>query len=484
MNIKAKIQKHFSSQKLLDSQAELAEYVQDHSFVQGELPSLIVKPKKASEIKEIIILANREEFGLIPVSSGLPRFRGDTVPLKKELVIVDMQDMKKIEWVNRRNRVAVIEPGVTFSELVPALAKEGLRPLMPLSPKSRKSVLTCYWEREPLTLTRFQWEAMDPITTTEFILGNGEVLYAGEVGSLTGSKEKQRKRGHSHKHPFGILSMNVKKLGGGSQGTLGICPWVAIRCELLPEYEKMYCIYGDSLEELTEAGHRLVYNRLADDLFILNSLNLACLLAKEFNEIRAIQESLPKWILLFTISGYGILPQKMIEYKQTELKKLGFKFKEDLNGIGNERLKNLVRRVSEEPYWKLRLKGDVRELFFQTSLRKSSHFVKLMEQIINRMGFLSSDLGIYIQPQLQGVYCHLEFDFYFPAGNEGEAEKVKNLLRTSALEMFSQGAFFSRPYGEIANMVYSRYSQTVKLLKIIKEMFDPKGIMSPGRFPF
>jgi hypothetical protein len=42
--------------------------------------------------------------------------------------------------VDRRNRVAMIEPGVTFEELIPAVEKEGLATFMPLLPRSRKSV--------------------------------------------------------------------------------------------------------------------------------------------------------------------------------------------------------------------------------------------------------------------------------------------------------------------------------------------------------
>ncbi|MFX0115974.1 MAG: hypothetical protein ACFFB3_15595 [Candidatus Hodarchaeota archaeon] len=35
--------------------------------------------------------------------------------------------MKRIVRVDRRNRMALIEPGVTFSELQPELARNGMR---------------------------------------------------------------------------------------------------------------------------------------------------------------------------------------------------------------------------------------------------------------------------------------------------------------------------------------------------------------------
>ena len=56
--------------------------------------------------------------------------------------------MDRILRIDRRNRIALIEPGVTFDALVPALAGEGLRIAMPLAPKPGKSVIASLLERE------------------------------------------------------------------------------------------------------------------------------------------------------------------------------------------------------------------------------------------------------------------------------------------------------------------------------------------------
>ena len=43
----------------------------------------------------------------------------------------------------------MIKPGVTFGELIPAVAKEGLRLNMPLAPRATKSVVGSMLSREP-----------------------------------------------------------------------------------------------------------------------------------------------------------------------------------------------------------------------------------------------------------------------------------------------------------------------------------------------
>jgi FAD/FMN-containing dehydrogenase len=43
------------------------------------------------------------------------------------------------------------------------------------------------------------------------------------------------------------------------------------------------------------------------------------------------------------------------------------------------------------------------------------------------------------------------------------------------------GAFFSRPYGSWADMVYDEYTEGVKVLRKLKGVFDPNNILNPGK---
>ena len=46
------------------------------------------------------------------------------------------------------------------------------------------------------------------------------------------------------------------------------------------------------------------------------------------------------------------------------------------------------------------------------------------------------------------------------------------------------GALFTRPYGELAPMVYERAAGYVQALKRVKKIFDPNNIMNPGNLCF
>ena len=105
----------------------LDEYGRDKSFVNAIRPMCVVKPKNAEEIQKIVQMARQTLTPLVPVSSGLPHFRGDTVPGTGGAVVVDLNNMKEIIRVDRENRVAMFEPGVTFNSLISAVSAKGLQ---------------------------------------------------------------------------------------------------------------------------------------------------------------------------------------------------------------------------------------------------------------------------------------------------------------------------------------------------------------------
>ncbi|MDH5781642.1 MAG: hypothetical protein OEZ07_03620, partial [Dehalococcoidia bacterium] len=69
--------------------ATLDEYSKDMSFVNTITPECVVKPRNTGDIEKIVKLANETLTPLVPVSSGPPHFRGDTVPGTGGAIIVD-----------------------------------------------------------------------------------------------------------------------------------------------------------------------------------------------------------------------------------------------------------------------------------------------------------------------------------------------------------------------------------------------------------
>jgi hypothetical protein len=95
-----------------------------------------------------------------------------------------------------------------------------------------------------------------------------------------------------------------------------------------------------------------------------------------------------------------------------------------------------------------------------------------------------SDIGVYIQPVHQGVACHCEFILPFSRDSEPEVKATGELLREGSSALFRQGAYFSRPYGMWAEMVFNADEATTKAIRKIKKIFDPNNVMNPGKLCF
>jgi FAD/FMN-containing dehydrogenase len=110
-----------------DDETTIEAYSSNLSFIPRIRAACLVKPGNAQEVQSIVNWANETSTPLVPVSSGGPHRGGDTVPSTGGAVVVDLSRMNQILRIDRRNRVCMIEPGVTFEQLVPRLAGGGIQ---------------------------------------------------------------------------------------------------------------------------------------------------------------------------------------------------------------------------------------------------------------------------------------------------------------------------------------------------------------------
>ena len=474
-------------ENVIDKPEVLKEYSADCSFTPHKMPSCIVKPANTVELKEIVKWANQKHKSLVPISSGAPHFRGDTVPGVEGAVIVDLRRMNKVIRVNHSNRVAIVEPGVTFGQLQTELAKEGLSAYLPLSPRSTKSVLTSVLEKDPITMPGLHFDSTDPMLCAEIVVGTGDSMRTGEA-SGPDTLEQQWEIGKAQISPFGPTQMDPQRLVSGAQGTIGIVTWVSLKCRILSELNRAFLIGCDTLDPLMALSYKLTRIRFSGNIFVLNGLNLAALVRTTAKDIAAAGAKLPAWVMFVSCEGYGPLPKEKVEYLEADLKELagGFNLKPEtaIAGIKAAEVEDLLAKPSADPYWKTRLKGCYDEVLFLTTQGKTPEFARMMTEIAQEQGYPLANIGAYIQPVAQGTGCHCEFDLYFDPNNAAEVEKTRKVAALMASKMEAKGAFFNRPYAELADVAYLRSQDTAEMQKKVKGIFDPNGVLNPGKLCF
>jgi FAD/FMN-containing dehydrogenase len=469
-------------ENVLDDTQTLKTYASDHSFTPAMNPSLVVRPGNVDEVQAIVKFANETATPLVTVSSGQPRFRGDTVPSVARAVIVDLSRMNRIISINRRNRVAIVEPGVTYSQLQPELAREGLRLSTTLLPRRNKSVIASLLEREPRLIPRYQWVTPEPLRCIEVIWGDGNKLWTGEAGGGVPVLEEQWKREQRQVLPAGPNQVNFYQIVSGAQGTMGIVTWASLKCEILPPLHKLFFVPSEKLDNLLDFTYRLLRFRFGDELLLMNSTDLANVF-----DIKT-KEKLPPWVVTLGIAGRSILPEEKVESQEKDITEIARQFGLSLipaiPGISNPQALDILLAPSREPHWKLHYKGGCQDIFFLTTLEKTPEFVKTMFSVAQSQGYPASDIGVYIQPQHQGASCHCEFNLPFNPDNQKEVTGMQALLKNASEELLKQGAYFSRPYGIWADMAFSRDPQMTNLVKKVKGIFDPNHVMNPGKLCF
>jgi FAD/FMN-containing dehydrogenase len=260
----------------------------------------------------------------------------------------------------------------------------------------------------------------------------------------------------------------------------------------LPSLQKLYFIPVQNPEELSAPMDRLLRKRVVDECLALNNVSLATILADDWlGDFPKLKADLPSWTIIACVAGYRRYPIERVRIQEKYLmdicKDLNLKPESTLPGAeGKENvvLDLLSGSWNKEPYWKLRHKGSCHDIFFLTPLSKAPKYIRLMQTVVSDYRYSADDIGCYIQPMVQGRGCHCEFNLPCDESNDMEAVEVKKLFMAASEILMKNGAFFSRPYGPWANMVYKQYGEGVTVLRKLKEIFDPNNILNPGKLCF
>ncbi|OGP69964.1 MAG: glycolate oxidase subunit GlcD [Deltaproteobacteria bacterium RBG_13_58_19] len=202
------------------------------------LPDLVVFPNSPGEIAQILRLANRHGFPVVPRGAGTGR-SGGAVPVAGGVVLA-LTRMNRIVEINPADLVAVVEPGVILGKLKTAVAKEGL--YYPPDPGSADyctiggNVAECAGGAV----------AVQYGVTRDYVLGLTVVLPTGEIIDA-GTRTMK-----------GVVGYDLTRLFLGSEGTLGVITTIILRLVPQPEARQTLAAGFATLEAATLAVGRIL----------------------------------------------------------------------------------------------------------------------------------------------------------------------------------------------------------------------------------
>jgi FAD/FMN-containing dehydrogenase len=485
MQIKSELAKIVGKEYVSDTMKEREKYSWDYSLLPPGIPDAVVWPGSSEEVAKVVTWANEKNVPVVPVSSKI-HFHGCSIP-KQGGLVVDLSRMNKILEIDTENRLARFEAGVTWEQLTTELAKKGHRVIMPLLPHPERSVLTDTLERE--VPTNIVYDYGEPMQSIEVVWPTGELFRCGSA-SVNGFPES-KSRGANPSGP----GLDFYRFVQGAQGTMGIVTWMSLKIETIPRIDKIFFAPVYDLEYAMNFLYRILPRRIGQECLLLNSVDLAAIAAETMpDDFDGLRAKLPPWTLILSISGLLRRPEEKIAYEEkflaevlkNEFPKMGLT--DNLPGFPGlgRKLMPMLRAPwpSDVPYWKNRVEGGCQNLFFITKPERISAFIEVMEIIAAKYDYPMADIGSHIQPIEHNRACQLEFSFFYDPDDAAEKALVAALYSDSVSAMFNEGAFFTRPYGELAPMVYEKAAGYTMALKRVKNVFDPKNIMNPGNLCF
>jgi FAD/FMN-containing dehydrogenase len=448
-------------------------------------PSYVVHPADADELQQVIRVANDAALNLTLVSSAGRHSKGGFAATT-ENVAVDLSSWKGIPWINRRNRVCLIEPGVTYGELLRALAPYGMTVPMPLAPRAGKSVVAAVMDREPSTWPNRQWDSADPVASTEFVFGNGERFRTGAAAG-PGTLEAQRAAGGAQKSPAGPSQTDFHRVVQGSQGTMGAVTWIAVRAELQPTIERPLLFGAGSLEQLIPFVYEVQRAALGEHCFILDRTAAAMLLnargGELFDEVRA---SLPRYCCVQNIAGFERLPQERVAYQTRDIEEIaranGLQPAKTYGPVSAQRLLDIATTPAGDVDWRHHLRGHCVSIFFLATLDKAPGLLGVFADMARSAGLSEDSVGCYVQPVVQNHACHVELLVPFDAARPEAIDRMRRLEGEAVPALAAAGAFFSRPYGPAAATVFRQNPASHAVLRQVKAIFDPRRVLNRGKW--
>lgn len=454
-----------------------------HGFEQYELPVAIVYAVTAEEVKAIVDYIREEtEYCIVPCSSeSSTKLTAASLPAPgRKAVILNLSRMNKVFRVDVKNRVAFVEAGVTFAQLEQALKGTGLKMDYPLLARPDQSVIATMLDRDPITAPLNVWDINDPLLCLEVVFGNGKVFRTGSAAG-PGTLEEQWAAGVAMNNSLGPAHTDFARVLSGSQGTLGVVTWASLKLELELSVEKLMYAQAETVEKLAPIAWQGIRRRLGNNYVIANGFALGNMLGHSKEEIDKIAAANEGWTIAINMAGKRIRPEQKVEYQSNDLYEMArahpirVKMAESIPSVDNLRMKKVLTGLNDGLLWKHRYAGNALDVFFLTTLDKADHYVEVAKEAISGFG----QLAVYIQPGMQGRYCHVELVVpYADADSEQALICYQKLMEA----LLNAGAFFSRPYGPCKKQIFDKAPMQVKTIGKLKQMFDENYVLNPNRF--
>lgn len=446
------IQRIVGPQYVTRDKEDLACYRYDAGTV-GMLPDAVVFPENASQISDILKLANKERFFVIPRGAGTG-MTGGSIVQSGGLVIVTTR-MNKIIAIDRDNLTAKVQPGVVTGRLHKEAEENGL--FYPPDPSSSEfssiggNVAECAGGPH----------AVKYGVTRDYVLGLQTVLPTGEI-VRTGVQTAK-----------GVVGYDLTRLLVGSEGTLGIITEIVLKLMPLPQDIRTMTVVFDTMDLAARTVSEIIRrNIIPRTIEYMDNAALRC----AENHVRLGLPLSAGAMLIIEVDGSEDTVDERIKALGALCLSMG------AQNIDIARSKKEAAKL-----WKAR--KAISPGLFKYGPHKINEDIVVprsrIPDVVRKIEALKKSTGLAMVSFGHAGDGNIHFNIMLDKTDKIQLEKAEKAVAALFDYTVALGGTISGEHGvgitKAPHISREIGSDAISLMKRIKDAFDPNGIMNPGK---
>ncbi|MCP3901569.1 MAG: FAD-binding protein, partial [Desulfobacteraceae bacterium] len=447
-----KLQKILGKDGLKTNKEELVLHSYDATG-KSYLPDAVVFPTSEDQISQVLKLANQEHFYVTPRGSG-SGMTGGSVPVNGGVVMV-LNRLNRIIKIDSDNFYVKVQPGVITGDLHSAVEEKGL--FYPPDPASSSFCTIGGNIGECAGGPR----AVKYGVTRDYVLGLRAVLPSGEIIKTGVATSK------------GVAGYDLARLITGSEGTLAIVSEITLKLIAKPEKVKTLALLFEKIDDAASTVSAIIRESILPRCIeFMDKASINCVKKDIEFELDGNVEAL----LLIEIDGESAIVDK--------------NFKKLINFCENRNVLNIFCADNENEAAKLwKARKALSPALFKLAPNKINEDIVVpvdkIPEMVKRIELLKKETNLFIASFGHAgdgnIHCNIMYNKQNPIELK-QAKKAVDKLFSTVLEL---GGTITGEHGVgITKMKYlpDEIGETeIQIMKNIKDVFDPKGILNPGK---
>jgi len=423
----------------------------DESFHQRRKPEVVVWPLSSAEISQILKMANEDRIPVTPWGAGTS-LEGNPIPVEGGIVL-DLQQMNRILELRTEDLQVRVEAGVIYKELNQTLSRHGL--FFPPDPGASATIGGMVGNNASGIRTIKYGATKDFILSMVVVLPSGEIIHVGTNAIKTSS------------------GYDLCRLFVGSEGTLGVVTEVTLRLIGLPAEFMAAIAQFNPIREATDTVIQIMRSGLSPAaLEFLDAPTVQ--VVNQFKKLSL--EERPTLFIEFHGASAAGLREELEMVKEICGENRSFRFDA---GIGREERNRLwearygVResiKVNNPGFYPLVIDTAV-------PISKYSDMVEWGQRIVEKKGLKGYAFGHAGSGNLHMEILGIpEEKAQWQKVREAEEEIVHFALECGGTATGEHGIGIGKK-----KFMKKEHGESLTLMKRIKKLLDPNGIMNPGK---